>query len=71
LKLDKPSLETLIQRVDSRYTLAVMAAKRARKIVEKKEFDKKNIPANKPVSIALYEIAMGKVNYKRRIKGLK
>jgi len=69
--LDKPSLETLMHRVDSRYTLAVMAAKRARQIVEKKEFEKKSIPTNKPVSIALYEIAMGRVKYKRKIKGLK
>ncbi len=68
--MDKPSLESLINKADSKYTLVVMAARRARQIVENKEFQKEGIPTNKPVSIALHEISQGKISYRRRQKAL-
>lgn len=56
----QPPLEELLKRVDNRYTLVVAAAKRARQILEGAE-PLVNIDSNKPVSIALAEVAQGKV----------
>lgn len=61
--MTKPGITELSKCVDSRYTLVTMAAKRARMIGEKEE----NLhSAHKPVSIAVEEIAKGKVGYIRR-----
>lgn len=60
----QPSLEQLMQQVDSRYTLVIVAARRARQIMEgsKRRVDGKS---DKPVTVALEEIAAGKVRYER------
>ena len=60
----KPGISTLSTCVDSRYTLVTMAAKRARMIGETGEG---LVPCDvhKPVSIAVAEIAAGKVGYIR------
>ena len=60
----KPGISTLSTCVDSRYTLVVMAAKRARMIGEGGE-GLVTCDVNKPVSIAVAEIATGKVGYIR------
>ena len=59
-----PSIDMLLGKVDSKYTLVVLAAKRARQITEgsSKMVDCKS---NKPVSIALQEIVKEKVKYER------
>lgn len=59
-----PSIDTLLNKVDSKYTLVVLAAKRARQITEgsSKMVDCKS---NKPVSIALQEIVKEKIKYER------
>ena len=61
-----PPMNELLEKVDCRYTLVVMAAKRARQLVagdapliETKEEDKK------PVSLAVEEIYEDKVTYER------
>ena len=56
----KPGISELSKKVDSRYTLVSMAAKRARIIGENGEPD-----VIKPVSRAVQEIADGKVQYCR------
>jgi len=60
-----PSFRDLAERGDSRYTLAILIAKRARKIVDGSkplvETDSK-----KPVSIALEEVLSGKITYSRK-----
>ena len=63
----KPGINTLSSCADSRYTLVTMAAKRARMIGEDGEG---LVPCdiNKPVSIAVAEIAAGKVGYIRNNK---
>lgn len=48
---------------ESRYTLVMVAAKRARQLVEGDE-PKVDTKASKPVTIALDEIAEGKIDYK-------
>ncbi len=61
-----PPMNELLEKVDCRYTLVVMAAKRARQLVagdapliETKEEDMK------PVSLAVEEIYEDKVTYER------
>ena len=66
----KPSIDELLVKVDSKYSLVVAAAKRARRIVEGSpvlvETDSK-----KPVTRALFEIAAGKITYERTKTGIK
>lgn len=54
-----PSIGKLISRKESRYAIVIAVAKRAREIAEQNE--EENIhTTEKPVDIALYEIADGK-----------
>lgn len=69
----QPRLDILIKRMDSKYALVVAAAKRARMLtdgaaplVECGE----NEPL-KPVSVALEEIAEGRINYESTKGGIK
>lgn len=66
-----PSLETLLKKVDSKYTLVVLAAKRARQITEERERGVIGSGAPKPVTVALEEIVDGKVTYRRTKAGIK
>lgn len=66
-----PSINTLLTKVDSRYTLVVLAAKRAREILEsKKEIQEDGKPMNK-VTVALDEVAREKISYVRTKGGIK
>ena len=61
-----PSINEIRQKVDSRYTLVIMAAKRARDIVSGQpiltyECDE----TEKPVSVAAHEINEDLITYKR------
>ncbi|MDO7786196.1 DNA-directed RNA polymerase subunit omega [Desulforamulus aquiferis] len=68
--MNKPSLDELMGKVDSRYTLVVAAAKRARMLTEDEM--KTNQPLRvKPVTLALEEISDGYVCYKRIKAGQK
>ena len=60
----KPGISTLSTCVDSRYTLVTMAAKRARMLGQGAE-SLATVESNKPVSVAVAEIAAGKVGYIR------
>ena len=68
--MKQPSLDVLMSKVDSKYTLVVVAAKRARAIMEEQPSDSlgKGI---KPVSLALDEIADGKLGFERTREGIK
>ncbi|HCU08701.1 MAG TPA: DNA-directed RNA polymerase subunit omega [Clostridiales bacterium] len=59
-----PSINLLKTKVDSRYTLVVMAAKRARDLVDGKP-KLTLMESNKPVSIATYEISDDLISYNR------
>lgn len=65
-----PSLDVLVNKVDSKYTLVVLAAKRARELMngEHSTVDSKS---NKQVTIALEEVAKGKIAYERTKTGIK
>ena len=60
----KPGITRLDKYVDSRYTLVTMAAKRAR-MIGKAEHDGLIDTKDKPVTVAVNEIADGKVGYVR------
>lgn len=65
-----PSLDVLVTKVDSKYTLVVLAAKRAREIMDGATslVDSKS---NKQVTIALEEVAQDKISYERTKSGIK
>lgn len=65
-----PSLEVLVDKVDSKYTLVVLAAKRARELMngEAATVDSRS---NKRVTVALEEVAQGKIVYERTKAGIK
>lgn len=59
-----PAIDVLKNKVDSRYTLAVMTAKRARDLIDGKP--QLTITENdKPISIATAEVAGDLISYKR------
>lgn len=64
------SLDELMEKVDSRYTLVVVAAKRARLLTEK-DASRADEKMRKPVINALMEIAQDKISYKRTRIGIK
>ncbi|CUH96068.1 hypothetical protein P22_2156 [Propionispora sp. 2/2-37] len=65
--MDYPVLEDLLKKVDNKYTLAVLAAKRAREIEEGSTI-LVDCKSSKAVTIALEEIVQGKISYYRRNK---
>ena len=60
-----PSINEIRQKTDSRYTLVVLAAKRARDIVDGKPMLIDEGNREKPVSAAAEEIAQDFLTYKR------
>ena len=66
----EPSIGDLMKKVDSRYTLVVAAAKRARQLVDgSHKLTKCN--SDKPVTIAINEINENKITYVRTKSGIK
>ena len=61
-----PSINEIRKKVDSRYTLVIMAAKRARDIVDGQPILTDEVDEfEKPVSVAAYEINDDLITYKR------
>ena len=80
----EPKIEELLDAADSKYTLVILAAKRSRQVNAYfsqlgegiAEFTPPQVPLNphrapKALSIALQEIAEGKVSYERTADGIK
>lgn len=68
--MKQPSLDLLMQKVDSKYTLVVAAAKRARVLME--DSDNEELQKGvKAVSLALQEIAEDKLRFERTREGIK
>ncbi len=55
-----PTLQSLVKKTSSRYALVIAVAKRARMIAEG-DAPLSDYPCDKPVSIAVHEIADGSV----------
>lgn len=68
--MKQPPLELLREKVDSRYSLVVCAAKRARQLLEGAR-PLVEIDSNKPVTIALHELAADRIVYERTQTGIK
>lgn len=61
-----PSVDKLLRKVDSKYTLVIASAKRARELMQQT----KPMGA-KPVTAALEEIEQGIITYQRLKQGVK
>ena len=59
-----PSINEISKKADSRYTLVILAAKRARDLIDGKP-ELEDCEIKRPVSIAAHEIADGCITYKR------
>jgi len=59
-----PTLASLLEKVDSKYTLVVAVAKRARQLVDGQP-KLTNVNSNKPVTIAINELYEEKITYER------
>ena len=65
-----PSIVDLLKKVENRFTLVTMTAKRARQLIEGEEPLVK-ITSNKPVTIAINEISQGAITYETVREGIK
>lgn len=65
-----PPLSNLLRKVDSRYTLVVATAKRARQLMDGAHKLTK-CASEKPVTVALNEINENKITYIRTKSGIK
>jgi len=76
--LNKPRIDTLLEKVDSKYALVILAAKRARQINNyyrnREEGSIDDIPpplidtrSRNILTIAMEEIAAGKISYRYRV----
>ena len=68
--LIKPTLESLMTKVDSKYTLVTLAAKRASQLTDGDE-PLVDVDTTKVVSIAMEEIDQGKITYEAPRDGIK
>jgi len=68
--MNQPSIDLLREKVDSRYALVVAAAKRARQLLEGAP-RLVDVPSDKPVTVALWEIGEDKLEIERNKAGIK
>jgi len=68
--MNQPPVDELREKVDSRYTLVVAAAKRARQLLDGAP-KLVEIDSDKPVTIALWEIGEDKLQLERTKTGIK
>jgi len=62
-----PAMKDLLKKVPSRYLLVNVVAHRARQIAQKAEEEEISL-TEKPVSMAIVEVAEGKLNEKAELK---
>lgn len=65
-----PSIVDLLTKVESRYTLVTMTAKRARQLIEGAS-PLVRVTSTKPVTIAINEIDQGAITYETVKEGIK
>jgi DNA-directed RNA polymerase subunit omega len=66
----KPPLEALLGRVENKYALVIVAAKRARQLKEG-ALPMVEVDSANPVTVALEEIAAGKIRFEMPKLGIK
>jgi DNA-directed RNA polymerase subunit omega len=60
-----PSIDVLLDKLDSKYTLVTVSSRRAREIQQNKKIYIENPRSYKYVGTALEEINAGKISYKK------
>ncbi|NLN42205.1 MAG: DNA-directed RNA polymerase subunit omega [Clostridiales bacterium] len=65
-----PSIDEISKKVDSRYTLVVQVAKRARQLVDGQK-PLVSADSDKPVTVAIHEVNQGKIHYRKTKEGIK
>lgn len=65
-----PSIVSLLEKVDNRYSLVVVTARRARQLIDGEE-PLVEIDSPKPVTIAINEVNDGKIGYESVKSGIK
>lgn len=65
-----PSIVDLLKKVENRYTLVTMTAKRARQLIEGED-PLVRITSTKPVTISINEISQGAITYTTVKEGIK
>jgi len=65
-----PPIDVLLQKVDCRYTLAILVGKRARQLVGGAN-KQTECSSEKPITIAIKEINENKITYVRTKSGIK
>lgn len=65
-----PSIVELLNKVDNRYTLVTVTAKRARQLIEGAN-PMVRIPSNKPLTVAINEVNAGNILYETQKEGIK
>jgi DNA-directed RNA polymerase subunit omega len=66
-----PSIVDLLSKVDNRYSLVIVTAKRARQIIDGDEALVNIKDTIKPLTAAINEVNEGKVSYESVMKGIK
>ncbi len=66
----EPPIADLLAKVDSRYTLVILTAKRARQLTAG-SVRRIKVDTNKNVTVAVHEIAQDKVSYESLSTGIK
>jgi DNA-directed RNA polymerase subunit omega len=56
----RPPLESLLEKIENKYALVVSVAKRAR-VLKEGQLPMVDVASNNPVTVALEEIAAGKI----------
>ncbi len=69
--MNQPSLDEMLEKVDSRYTLVTVVAKRARALTGNEPTNEDGKPVEKPVTTALFDMAKGAIEYAPSKRGQK
>jgi DNA-directed RNA polymerase subunit omega len=70
MSMIRPPLEALLDKVDNKYALVIATSKRARQLKEG-HLPMVDIPSTNPVTVALEEIAAGKVRAEKSSEAIK
>lgn len=65
-----PSIVELLKKVDNRYSLVIVTAKRARQLIEG-EKPLTHVDSNKPLTVAINEVNTGEIVYETLKEGIK
>ncbi|HLW60111.1 MAG TPA: DNA-directed RNA polymerase subunit omega [bacterium] len=60
----RPSLESLLEKIENKYVLVVAVSKRAR-VLKEGQLPMVDVASNNPVTVALEEIAAGKIRVEK------